>query len=229
MKALILLHGALGSKAQLEPLKNLLSEHFAVHSFNLEGHGGLPDPERPFRIAHFVENLQGYMAREGLNKASFFGYSMGGYIALTFAAQQPEMVEGIYTLGTKLAWNPETAAGEVRMLNPEKMEAKIPAFANMLAQAHAPSDWKNVVRQTADLMLSLGENNLLTAEVFQRIETPVMLTVGDRDHMVSLEETIAAYRALPNGNLTVFPQTPHLLEKANLDLLAEQVVQFFKE
>ena len=45
MQHLILLHGALGSKEQLQPLATTLQNTFHVHSFNFSGHGGRPFAE----------------------------------------------------------------------------------------------------------------------------------------------------------------------------------------
>ena len=39
MEPLILLHGALGSSAQLTPLTSQLSNHYDLHVLDLPGHG----------------------------------------------------------------------------------------------------------------------------------------------------------------------------------------------
>lgn len=39
MRQLVLLHGALGSEKQMEPLKSWLSDKFECYSFSFEGHG----------------------------------------------------------------------------------------------------------------------------------------------------------------------------------------------
>ena len=65
-----------------------------------------------------------------------FGYSMGGYVALWLARFYPDRVGKIFTLGTKLKWNDEEAEKEIKMLNPEKVELKVPAFAQQLAERH---------------------------------------------------------------------------------------------
>jgi hypothetical protein len=44
--------------------------------------------------------------------------------------------------------------------------------------------------------------------------------LGDRDTTVSLDETAAAVRALPQGELAVLPRTPHPLEQADAARLA---------
>lgn len=46
---LMLLHGALGSRAQFSSLEPVLGETFRVHTLDFEGHGDSPLKERVFR------------------------------------------------------------------------------------------------------------------------------------------------------------------------------------
>jgi hypothetical protein len=55
----------------------------------------------------------------------------------------------------------------------------------------------------------------------------VRISIGDRDKMVTLEESIRVYRLLEKGEFQVFPNTPHPLEKAPVDKLAEAIIDFF--
>ena len=50
MKNIVLLHGAIGAKDQLQPLADLLKNDFIVHVFNFSGHGGKPFAEEHFSI-----------------------------------------------------------------------------------------------------------------------------------------------------------------------------------
>src|SRR5215203_1275354 len=118
MEALILLHGALGSRAQLAPLDRLLSNHFDVHALDFPGHGGTPLPPH-FSIPSLARSVQQYCEEKGLREVSVFGYSMGGYVALYLALQAPALVRRIITLATKFQWDVATAAREVKMLQPE--------------------------------------------------------------------------------------------------------------
>jgi esterase/lipase len=56
MKHLLLLHGALGSAKQLDPLKEILSENYKVSSLNFSGHGGQALPSA-FTIDLFVDEV----------------------------------------------------------------------------------------------------------------------------------------------------------------------------
>ena len=59
MKNLLLLHGALGSKDQLQPLMERLSGAWKIHAFNFAGHGGEPLPEQ-FSIEYFAKQTIDY-------------------------------------------------------------------------------------------------------------------------------------------------------------------------
>jgi pimeloyl-ACP methyl ester carboxylesterase len=42
--------------------------------------------------------------------------------------------------------------------------------------------------------------------------TPTLILVGDRDPFCTVEEGTICYRALPNGELAVLPNTGHLID-----------------
>src|ERR1051326_9543575 len=88
--ALLLLHGAIGSKVQLEPLASLLGDKYSVHSMNFSGHGGEPLPEQ-FSIAGFANDVLSYLEGNNLPRVNIFGYSMGGYVALYLARHYPQI------------------------------------------------------------------------------------------------------------------------------------------
>jgi hypothetical protein len=71
---------------------------------------------------------------------------MGGMLRVSWRCRNPEMVRRIATLGTKYVWNPEIAAREVGYLDPEKIAAKVPQFAQALAGRHTALGWETVVR-----------------------------------------------------------------------------------
>ncbi|MEM0997925.1 MAG: alpha/beta fold hydrolase [Bacteroidota bacterium] len=226
---LILLHGALGAAVQFSAWIPLLEDEFVVHTLDLEGHGSQPFADRAFRIGHFTENLQAYIEANGLLGADIFGYSMGGYVALDLARKQPGKLGRIHTFATKLAWSPETAAKEVKMLNPDVILAKVPKFAAQLETRHSGNDWRENLQRTADLMLDLGEAPVLKPEDLAAIEIPVRMGIGDRDNMVSIRETEAFYRHLPQGEMVVLPRTPHPLEKMDPVTMTRAIREYFRE
>ncbi|MBC5775704.1 alpha/beta hydrolase [Pontibacter sp. KCTC 32443] len=226
MENLLLLHGALGAASTLAPLKKALAGEYNVYTLDFSGHGGLELPEQGYSIALFAQNVLEYMQEHQLEHVHIFGYSMGGYVALYLAQQHPDRVKSIFTLATKFAWSEETAAKEVKLLNPEKIKEKVPKFATILAERHTPQNWEQVMYKTADMMQQLGKQPSLTPEVLSYIQQPVQVAVGDRDNMVTLEETIQAYRNLPNASLLILPATHHPLETIPVSRLQHEINLF---
>lgn len=214
MKDLILLHGAIGSSAQLIPLSKVLGAHFNVHYFDFEGHGGR-SIEGSYSIDRFAENLITYLDEYQLDQVAIFGYSMGGYVALKAAAKYPYRISSIVTLGTKFNWTPENAAKEVKMLDANKIEEKVPKFAEQLKSLHAPLDWREVLRGTADMMIDLGNGKGLTDEEISSVRVPVLIGIGEQDQMVSIEESKRVADMLPFGKLMVFENFLHPIEKVD--------------
>ncbi|WP_087523620.1 alpha/beta fold hydrolase [Gilvibacter sp. SZ-19] len=222
---LILLHGALGSTQQLQRLKTVLSEDFKTYSFNFEGHGGRPSKGN-FSMDVFAANIHEFMDDQQIDSAYFFGYSMGGYAALKFAATHPQRVKKIVTYGTKFNWTPESAGREVKQLDPQKILEKVPRFANYLEQLHAPNDWKELLKRTADMMIDLGTGKAFTSAQLQAIKTPVLISIGDCDNMVSVSESETAVASLSFGQLKLVEQGVHPLEKNSAEQLAQNIITF---
>lgn len=219
MQHLILLHGALGSNEQLRALEQSLSGQYKVHVPNLPGHGGT-GLQQEFSIQFFARYLEGYIEQHNLQGASVFGYSMGGYVAMYLAGKKPQLTGRIITLATKWNWSEEIAAREVKMLQPEIIAQKLPQFAQALEQRHAPDNWKELLHKTADMMLQMGKNNPLKKEGLAQVTTPSLILLGDRDKMVSLQETMEAYQNIPGAQMAVLPKTPHPIEQVDTEVLS---------
>lgn len=228
MRPLLLLHGALGSRSQLAPLKSLLQNRFEVYDLDFAGHGDRATFQ-DFSLDLFADNVVELMDRNNLSQVDIFGYSMGGYVALKLAHQHPEKIGRIATLGTKFDWTPETAAREVRMLNPQTIQEKVPAYADHLKQVHSPDRWEKVLAQTAQLMVGLGNGAGLSLEEFSRIPHTCLIGIGDEDRMVSLEETTRIADALPQGKLRVMEGFPHPLPQIDTDAWGKVLLDFFSQ
>lgn len=226
MKNLILLHGAIGSELQFDSIKAELANDFNVYTFNFPGHGGLEIPIDGFSISGFAESIIDFLNANKLEKVSILGYSMGGYVGMYLAKNFPERVEKLITLATKFHWDEATSNNEIRMLDPEKIETKIPAFASELKKRHQPVDWKEVLHATGRFLIAMGKSNPLKSDDYLKINTPILILLGDRDKMVTLEETVNVYKLLPNAQFGVLPNTPHPIEQVNITMLSTFVKKF---
>jgi pimeloyl-ACP methyl ester carboxylesterase len=214
MNPIILLHGALGAKTQMHPMKIELENHgHRVFTMNFSGHNGNPYSTNGFGIETFAGDVRRFMEDNQLQRADIFGYSMGGYVALWLAHTDPERIGRITTLGTKFDWDPRSAKKEVAKMNPEKILLKVPGFARILESRHKPNDWKELLDRTASMMTSLGASPLLSEEILKNIQTPTVICLGDKDDMADRNYSERVASLLPNGKFILLENTTHPIEK----------------
>ena len=225
MQHLLLLHGAIGAKDQLEALSIALQPYYKVHMINFYGHGGEPFNE-DFSIQAFAAGVQSYMAANDIHSAHIFGYSMGGYVGMYLAKNNPALIMKLVTLATKFYWDETVAAKEMKMLDATAIRQKVPAFAQQLEKRHGGDNWINLLDKTKHLLFQLGNNNLLQPHDYKSIATECLIMLGDRDKMVSLDETVNTYLGLKAAQLCILPGTAHPIEQVDTNVLAFHLRRF---
>lgn len=228
MNQIILLPGALGHAPQFTNLiAELETKNIKAIAMDLPGHGLNSYSQDSITVPLMAEALLYKLDELGIKEpVNIFGHSLGGYIGMYLCMKFPNRINSLFTLGTKWHWTAEIADMETKMLNTEKMVQKIPAFVEQLKIKHG-HNWKNLVGSIAFLMQDLGLNQYLEVEYFHEINNSIRIGLGDRDSMVSMEETMETYKVLPNGQLQIYPNTPHPYEKADVKKLADDIKDFF--
>jgi pimeloyl-ACP methyl ester carboxylesterase len=224
---LLLLHCAIGSSEQLIPLANLLKNKFNVHTMDFDGHGNNKNTATKFSIELFAQNILDWMDENKIVRIHIFGYSMGGYVALYLASLYPERVDRVFTFATKFDWSPEIANAQTKLLNPEKILEKLPAFAQSLEKRHQLHNWKEVLRKTSSMMISMGEKPPISQSLLSSVTCPVLLAVGDKDKMVSVDETKRVSELLQNSRMCIMSNTSHPIEEIDILNLCDVVSDFF--
>ena len=240
MTSLLLLHGAIGASDQLEPLIQHLSPSYEVHTLDFFGHGeGLhgkqqfeipgstnSTTQQPFSITAFAEQAASFIQNSNITEVNIFGYSMGGYVALYMAKHLNINIKKIITLGTKFHWDEAVAEKECKMLRPEVIEQKLPAFAQTLSKRHGERQWRSVLNKTAEMLEQMGKLNPLHQDDYTQIQTSSLIMLGDRDRMVGRDETIVTYQSLPNAQLAILPGTPHPIEQVDASMIGWHIKRF---
>ncbi|MBK6266747.1 alpha/beta hydrolase [Marivirga sp. S37H4] len=222
MEKLLILHGALGSKSQFEALISSFSNQLDVYFLEFSGHG-IQKFRKDFSVPQFSNELSQFIQTNSLLGCHVFGYSMGGYVALYNALSHPEHFRSLQTLATKFSWNPDIAEKEIKMLDPDRIVEKIPAFAEVLDKRHG--NWRKLMESTQDLMKQLGENPLLDTSNLPTLQIPVKIMRGSLDTMVSEEESKWAVENLNKARYIEIPEAKHPIEKydpASLAALIER-------
>jgi esterase/lipase len=216
----LFLHGALGTMNDLTTLRELVEQKgFKTLAFNFSGHGEAAWPLE-FRIDLFARDLAHYIKSHNLEDVAIFGYSMGGYVALYYAANfEDSPLSSITTYGTKFNWTEAAVAKELPMLIPEHLSEKFPQIAETLSKKHGDR-WKSLLRSTAHMMQNLQKLDGLNREDMHSVNIPVTLILGDQDRMVTQEETKTFASWLHHPHMKTLAHSKHELERSNLTELA---------
>jgi pimeloyl-ACP methyl ester carboxylesterase len=75
--------------------------------------------------------------------------------------------------------------------------------------------------QTAKMMTTLGENPSLKDEDLKSITTKTLICVGSKDQMITIEESEKAANLLMNGELHIFENFDHPIEKVDVGVLSK--------
>lgn len=216
---LILLHGALGCGRHWDQVAGLLQDKCRLHIPDLPGHGSRSGDDTCQTAEALKQSILGYVRDKGLNEYAVAGYSLGGYLALMMAMEQELRPARVICLATKMDWSAETAENEIGKLN---REALVP-LAEKLEAEHGPA-WESLLPRTHAVLRSIG-NAPLTLEDMNSIGIPVTMLVGERDKMVTHEETASFAGSIPSGSSGVLPSQPHLLERMDPGLIAGNFIR----
>jgi pimeloyl-ACP methyl ester carboxylesterase len=93
--ALVLLHGFLESKAIWKDFAETLEKEFTIVVIDLPGHGESNSLAETHPLPLMAAVVKAILDQENISQAVMAGHSMGGYVALQFAADYEEMLKGL--------------------------------------------------------------------------------------------------------------------------------------
>lgn len=219
-RPLVLLHGAFGW-ANVHPI---LAKNRQVIAVELQGHGHTADIDRPLTAEQMADDTAALLKQLKIDQADFFGYSMGGNVALAVAIRHPSLVR-------KLAINGSHASKMAEAYEPEtyKQFQSLPAdFAPKILKDHYdavapdPKQWPALVGKIKKMGL---EFKGFAREDMRSIKAPVLITLGDRDG-VRAEHAVEMFRLIPNAQLAVFPGGDHFMLFTRPETLLPPIAAF---
>lgn len=97
---LVFLHGFIESREIWTDFTRDLPAAYPVFAPDLLGHGANAAPVANYSMRAQAEHVAQQLQQQNIEKAVLIGHSMGGYVALALAEQQPELVAGLCLLNS---------------------------------------------------------------------------------------------------------------------------------
>ncbi len=226
----VMLHGTSGHLEAFVRNIPALAEHYRCHAIDMMGHGYTDAPDRPYRIAGYVEHLLAYLDAEGIERAHFIGESLGGWVAGRLAADHPDRV-GRLTLvapGGTVA-NPEVMAriktstraaveSDDIALTRRRLELLMhDADANVSDELvetrhaiyHRPSFVAAIDRLLALQEMENRQPDLLSEEQMGAITAPTLVVWGAENPFGEIPEAERMHKCIPGSRLEIFERCGH--------------------
>ncbi|MDQ1275566.1 MAG: Alpha/beta hydrolase [Euryarchaeota archaeon] len=232
---LVLLHGSLTTiDTSFGRILPSLAKTRQVIAVEQQGHGRTADIDRPLTYEQMAEDTIELLRQLKIEKADFFGYSMGAAIALQIVIKHPDLVRKLVVVS--VSYNndglyPEVLEGEEK-LKPEDLDGTEwqKAYARI---APNPEQWHTLIEKEKQLT---REFKGWTPEEIKAIKAPTLIITGDSD-IVRPEHVIEIFRllgggvagdliGLPRSRLAVLPGTTHVTLVERADWLLSMIGEF---
>lgn len=208
--------------------------------YDCRGHGASAPDTNPYSLDQFADDLADLMDHVGWFSASVAGASMGGCVALAFAARHPSRLDGLGLIDTTAGYGPDAVpAWEERGQKALEggmsalLEFQLSRWVSPEFRARAPESLARAVSvfvandpacyvQTCR-MLGSGDNHAVLAA----ITVPTAVIVGEHDYAtpVAMAELLA--REIPGAKLHVLPNVRHFTVLECPVLVAENLAGIF--
>jgi 3-oxoadipate enol-lactonase len=201
-----------------------LASGFRVIAYDLRGSGQSEVTPGPYTIDLLAEDLRALVAALDLGRVSLVAHSMGGSIALAYAAAYPSDVAALVGIGAPATF-PEAARtgleGRAQTVEAEGMGAVAETVAT---NGVSPTFREGEPEEFQELVALLASNDpagyaaqcraLVGLDLVDRlaaITAPTLLISGDRDGVSPPAVTEANAAAIPNGTFEIVEDCGHIL------------------
>jgi 2-succinyl-6-hydroxy-2,4-cyclohexadiene-1-carboxylate synthase len=238
----VALHGFTGGGEDFAPIASGLERE--VLAPDLPGHGGAEAPRAlaPYAMERVTGGLATLLDEQGLTRVALLGYSMGGRVALSFAARFPERVAAMVLIGASPGLEGEEERAARRTSDAalaDRVEGGgVPAFLDywnslpiIATQARIRAPWRDEMRRRRLAVAAHGLANSLRGmgtgsmaplwEALPAMAAPALLLTGEEDEKYcALAARMAAL--MPAATYEVIPGAGHCahLERPEASLAA---------
>jgi len=247
---LVLLHGHGSNVHTFDQLADRLRHDWRIIALDQRGHGD-SDWADDYAGEHFVADFAGFASAVGLERFSLLGHSMGGLVAMAYAATNPGAVERlvIVDIGPEVGREGAESVRRQTVEAPEEFDTLEDVYAFLRASDPEPPDdmlryrAKHGARQLENgrwgwkydraLRSPSGESRLPDPELLwaalASIPCPTLVVRGERSQVLDAAVAERMERTLPRGRRVEVENAGHRITLDNLDGLEREVRAFLAE
>jgi pimeloyl-ACP methyl ester carboxylesterase len=234
---LVLYHGSATSSAMWKHLGYVewLAESYRVILIDARGHGrsDKPHDEAAYTMPLIAADVVAVLDRAGVERAHFFGYSMGGRVAYGLGLHAPERFDSFIIGGGTFSAEPDgfdraTFPGALQTIATDGIEPFLDRWRERLGMPLPPGVREMYLandHQALVAYLRRTQREPSHEAALARMTMPVLLFAGEHDTDRLDNSTVAATR-LPDATLAVIPGENHASTIIRADKVLPHVMRF---
>lgn len=220
-EAIVLVHGVGVSSRYLAPLAVRLGSRFRVLAPDLPGFGESARPVNVLTLMELADVLPALLDAEGIERAHFFGNSVGCQVLVELALRHPSRIAKLVLQGptvdrSRRNW-PQQLAYWILAGAHERF-----SLGEVLLRDYAQAGLKRCIRTFDDALAQPLDEKL------PQVEHPTLVVRGRLDPIVTAEWAEHVARLLPNGRCVVV-EGAHALNYSAPEALCAAMVPFLLE
>lgn len=222
-RALLLIHGFLGSKEIWKNYVPRLKHHYKVITIDLPGHG----ESECIGYLHNMELLAGalkYLLQQlKIRKVLLLGHSLGGYVSLAFAEKYPDDVLGLILMNSSAKGDsPKRKKSRdqlIQLIKKNKTKALNLLIPSFFATKNRRTHWQ--IKRYLKMANNCTEQSIIATIEGMKIRKereiilkfspfPFLFFVGKNDPILGVEDLITQSQLSELGNYHLFENSSHM-------------------
>ena len=238
----MLVHGLGGTGTDIwkRQIADLATE-FRVVAYDLRGSGQSEVPPGPYTIELLTDDLRSLVESLDLGRVSLMAHSMGGSIALAYAARHPQDVAALVGIGAPAELPEQARQGMASRADTVEADGMGAVAETVATNGVSPTFREQNPEEFQELISMLAANDprgyaaqcraLVGLDLLDRlgsIEAPVLLVSGDRDAVSPPAVTEANAALVRQGTFTIVADCGHILTWEKSEVLAASAWPFLR-
>jgi 3-oxoadipate enol-lactonase len=228
---IVVLSNSLGTSLGMwDAQAGVLARDRRLLRYDMRGHGRSPVPEAPYSIADLGTDLLGLLDRNGIERASLCGVSLGGMVSMWVAAHAPERVGRLVLCSTSAMMGPpESWTDRAALVRRAGMAAVAETVvANWFTPAFAAAQPDVVARIRAQLAATPPEGYAGCCEALREMDqrpdlpavsAPTLVIAARDDPSTPPAHARTITELIPGARLEVLDRGSHLVNVEAPDLV----------
>lgn len=246
-KALVLIAGLGYPRWQWHKMVPFLAERYKVLTFDNRGVGGSDKPAGPYTAQMLAEDTIGLLDALKIDKATFVGHSMGGFIAQAIGLDFPDRVHKLVLCSTNFGGpNHVPVTPEAMAVLSDTTSDPLTRFTNGLKVSTAPG-WADAnpevvqewvawrIANPVDLagyqsQMAIGLGLIPAEACFEsklgQISAPTLIISGEFDKVVPPENAALLQAKISGSEVVILPDAGHFFPIEIPEFAAKQMIKF---